>query len=209
MKNKSVLLSIVLSIVLSLMTVPLWAEQTAPPPRAPISERGASFDVALSGILMLRSNGDFNPNPSSWNSGMGVDLSVSHFFTKRLGLTIQSDFLNDSFLNFREYGVRGGAIARIRAGRKVEPFARAMFGYSRYREEKILPNQTNFSGFSYIVGGGMNFRLKGPLAAVGSLDFEGNPAIHNRVGSTTATTKTRLFRVGVGVKYTFGSIYHE
>lgn len=178
--------SILVLISLLSLAVSAWSQTSVPAP-ALSKVSSNSNDVAVSGIVLVRDNA---------NTGLGGDVALTHYFMKYLGFTGEADLLKSNYVELREYGFRGGPTFRLFPSSRFQPFARGLFGYSRYKETVTGPNRPYINGFSYILGGGTDIVLVGPLSARLSGDFEDDPSF---VGN-----KTRLLRFGFGLKYSFG-----
>jgi len=178
------------------LAVVSWAQQAVPVP-AITKAPGDSNDVAVSAIILARGGENFSNSPSDWHAGTGAEATITHYFTRHLGFTAETDLLKSNFVLFREYGFRGGPTFRLFLSPRFQPFGRALFGYSRYKETNTGPTRPYEQGFSYIVGGGSDIRIVGQIFARVSGDFEANPAF--------ADVKTHAIRVGIGLKYAFGN----
>ena len=167
------------------------AQATEPAP----SLAGTGFtnnQIALSPIVTVRHN------PLS--SGYGADGTVSHYFTRYLGFSADADvYRSDQWLQ-AGYGFRGGPTVRFRRASRLQPFARALFGYARLKEIQTGPTRPYIDGFSYVLGGGADVMLVGRFAARLAADFENDPG----VGRSNENLHNRLIRIGVGVSYHFG-----
>ena len=155
--------------------------------------RGGASDVSLNGIVFVR---------GGMNTGTGLDATVSHYFTKHFGIAADADILRSDFVNFREYGYRAGPTVRFNRIWRVQPFARSLFGYSRFKETNTGPQRPYVNGFSYLVGAGSDVRLAGPIYGRLAGDYEQNPDVHN---PQTRTAATRLLRFTMGFSYRFGA----
>ncbi len=167
------------------LAVVSWAQQSVPVPalsKAP----GDRNDAAVSAIILMRGGENF---------GKGAEATITHYFTRHLGFTGETDLLKSNFVEFREYGFRGGPTYRLLRWDRYQPFARALFGYSRFKETVTGPNRPYEEGLSYIVGGGADVRILGQIFARVSGDFEANPSFDGN--------KTRALRLGIGLKYAF------
>ncbi len=179
--------SILVLIPLLSLAVSAWAQTLLPAP-ALSKVSSNSNDLAVNGIVLVRDNA---------NTGSGGEVALTHFFMRHLGITSEADLLKSNFVGLREYGFRGGPTYRFFLSSRFQPFARGLFGYSRYKETITGPNEPYINGFSYILGGGSDVVLLGPLSARLSGDYEGNPSFNG--------IKTRMVRFGFGLKYSFGA----
>jgi hypothetical protein len=136
------------------------------------------------------------------NTGTGLDATVSHNFSKHYGIAADADILRSDFVNFREYGYRAGPTVRFNRISRVQPFARSLFGYSRFKETNTGPQRPYVNGFSFVAGAGADLRLVGPISARLAADYEQNPDIHN---PQTGTAAMRLLRFTMGFSYRFGA----
>ena len=74
---------------------------------------GDSNDAAVSGILLMRGGQNFSNSPSDWHAGDGAEATITHYFTRHLGFTGEADLMKSNFVEFREYGFRGGPTFRL------------------------------------------------------------------------------------------------
>ena len=193
-RGRAVKLTAAVLLVLLVFAGSMWA---AAPVNSFAADDTGRDDVALSAILMFRGGGDWSANPTNWNLGAGGDVSFGHFFNRHFGLMGEADYIQSTFLKYRGYGYRAGPILQLRRGRLIQPYLLGLGGYSRYKEVGLGPGNPYVSGASYIVGGGIDWRLSSLLSLRTGLDFEGN--------SSLATTKTRMFRFTAGLKITLPS----
>ena len=116
-------------------------------------------------------------------------------FTRHFGFSADADLLRSDYVQFREYGFRAGPTVRFFQTARMEPFARALIGYSRFKETITGPNEPYVSGVSYLVGMGDDVRLAGPVWARVAGDYEQN--------SSVGPKATRLLRISFGFTYKF------
>lgn len=134
------------------------------------------------------------------NTGTGLDAAVSHYFSKHFGVAADADLLRSDFVNFSEYGYRVGPTVRFNPAWRIQPFARSLFGYSRFRENNTGPQRPYVNGFSYLVGAGGDVWLAGPISARLAADYEQNPNVPD-----PRPAATRMLRFTMGLSYQFGS----
>jgi hypothetical protein len=175
---------------LSLAAVSNAAEKDVLPVPALSGSGNMNNEFSLSEITSVRHN--------PWSTGYGVDGTISHYFTRYLGFSADADVLRSDQNAMAAYGFRGGPTARFFRNSRVQPFARALFGYGRLKEVENGPHRPYVNGFSYLAGGGTDVRFLGPLNVRLAADFENDP------GNGKSVTNNRLLRFGVGLSYHFG-----
>jgi hypothetical protein len=183
-----------LLLLLVLVAAPLWAQYSSP--ATPPASGAAGRDEIAGGATMMFRGMDQSLNPSEWKLGGGGEISIARYFSKHFGLTAGADLLYTRYLNFWEYGYRAGPVIRFRPNRRVQPFVRAMGGFSRYKED--LTGGRYVNGGSFLAGGGIDWRLDGGLSLRTALDYEQNPV-------TPLFGKTRYLRFTLGFKYVLPS----
>jgi len=183
--------SALLSVVFLILAASAWGENATPPsPLAGASDN--SNEIAVSGAVMLR---------HELNTGTGVDAAITHYFVRNLGFTADADLMRSNYLDFREYGFRGGPTFRLLPERRLQFFAHGLFGYARFKDTGTGSARPYENGFSYVAGGGADVRVAGPISARMSGDFE-------HFTATGGANPTRLLRFGFGLKYSFGNHAH-
>jgi lipopolysaccharide transport system permease protein len=123
----------------------------------------------------------------------GAEESLSHYFTPHIGVSADVDVMKSSRDWFDAYGFRGGPTARFSKIGRLQPFARGLFGYGRYKATYTGPGPSHpyIGGFSFLAGGGSDVRLTGPFAARIAADYERYPS--------APTSPTQLLRLSVGL----------
>ena len=131
---------------------------------------GEDSDISLSGIVQVRP--DQTKSGLQIQLGTGMSATVSHYFTRHFGISADADFMRSDYVQFQGYGYRAGPTVRLNHVWRVEPFARALFGYSRYKETNTGPKLPYVSGLSFLAGGGGDLRLSGSIFARLAADYE-------------------------------------
>ncbi len=132
---------------------------------APVAPIGALYENDLNVNYMLVVK---NGVP---DLGNGVDLTSTHYFTQHLGAVAEAETLFVTQQERREYAVRMGPTYRFRAGDDVQPFVRFLAGFSTVRSTDSAPSRPPKYGGSFLLGGGLDIRLKGPLFARSTMDL--------------------------------------
>ena len=157
-----------------------------------------SVGIAVSPLASIHSEG---------SAGYGASAALSHYFTRRFGITADGEYLKADMYDLHEYGFRAGPTIRFYEKGRFQLFARGLAGYALVKAT-YTADQKPFRGpagsypydssFSFLVGGGTDLALKGPFSARLTGDFVDDGPTHN--------DKTRLIRFGVGLVYNFGVI---
>jgi hypothetical protein len=178
---------LLVAIATLLLTASSLAQPSGAPPASMSRPQVDDEEFAVSYLTFLRHD---------WNTGQGVEWTASHYFTKHLAFSADGEALNSTYSQFREYGLRGGPTLALFRVSRLQPFVRALAGFSHFRADYTGATQPYVNGFSYELGSGCDVRITGPVAARVAAGFEHDP---NVPGSTT-----RLLRLAVGLNYHFG-----
>lgn len=181
-----------LLLLIALFTLTMFSNAEEPNsqralPTPALSTSGEGNEMSVDGIVFVR---------GGMNMGDGMDASLTHYFTRHLGFTADADDLTSNFVLFHEYGFRGGPTYTLRPKSRFQPFGRALFGYSRFKEINNGPTRPYVGGLSYLAGVGTDVRVVGSMFTRFAADYENDPH--------TGIDTTRVFRMSVGVTYKFG-----
>jgi hypothetical protein len=130
--------------------------------------------------------------------GMGGELSGAHYLTDHVGLQMEGDYLRTDYLSFRNKGLRGGVIMRFHRDSGVQPYARALLGYSWVQDTMLLPTNAYHGSPSVLAGAGVDFRLLGSWYGKAGVDVQYDWGTGARVG-----------RGVVGLSYRFRGVWRD
>jgi hypothetical protein len=148
----------------------------------------------------------------------GFDVRGAWFFTKRVSIAGDYESTWDSsalgtfaFTNFGSIAVDSHLQDALFGPRiffstnwtdkhKLNPFGEAQFGVSHLNQKVTLQNQPSVSAsdsaFTWMLGGGVDYRLSSHFSARGNLDFLRTHFVHEGQSH---------LRLVLGIDYTFGS----
>jgi len=172
------------SLVLFLFAGTCFAQQPAPTLNEALNE--VSADLLI-------------PIKDQSHIGIGGQVTATHFFGDNVGLQLQGDYLTTDEYNLRDVGARIGPVVRFRSQQAIQPYVRALVGYSRVESSYLKQKSSLQNSGSVLVGGGLDF----PLSTGWS-----SGAWYGRVGADLEddwTATTRMGRVSVGVSYRFNA----
>jgi hypothetical protein len=157
-------------------------------PSPALADWVTASDVSASYVLPVKNLGlsDF---------GVGGELSASHYFTNHLGIQSEVDYLSTDYLNFRNRGARAGAIFRFRAGTGMQPYVRALVGYSWVQDSSLRPTNVYHGSPSVLGGGGVDFRVLGPFCGRAGVDVQYDWSTGARVGRGILGISYRFHRL--------------
>ncbi len=139
--------------------------------------------VSLSYMFVVKDGG--------LNSGMGAELSSSHYFTQHLGIVAETEAIQVHSYKFHEYAARLGGIYRFNVGKDFQPY---MVGSAGAANVSAL-----YWGKPHKVSGSMQFeagsdvRINGPIFA----RFAGNVV-------DDWNARTHFISATAGIAYHFG-----
>jgi opacity protein-like surface antigen len=178
-------------------------------PAAEHSENATQTTPALSNVpeevgISVTPLASFHTNA---DIGYGMNATLSHYFTRRFGISADGEYLKSNMYDLHEYAFRAGPTIRFAKIGRIQPFARGLAGYARVKAT-YTPDQLPFKGpagsypyddsFSFLIGAGVDVALAGPFSARVAGDFLDDLGTHN--------DKTRLLRLGAGIVYHFGGL---
>lgn len=193
---KSRLVVLVLVFVLSTLASAQQRPAKEALPAPALSNVPEEDEIAISPIVNLHSDG---------NAGYGTNATLSHYFTRRFGITADGEYLTSNLYDLHEYAFRVGPTVRFHEKGRVQPFARGLLGYARVKatytaDQKSIGGPISSYPYddsaSFLLGAGADIALMGPLSARVAGDFIDDLGTHN--------DKTRMLRLGVGIVYRFG-----
>jgi hypothetical protein len=114
--------------------------------------------------------------------GMGGELSASHFLTSRVAVQVEGDYLRTDYLVFRDRGVRAGAVLRFHRDGGIQPYVRALVGYSWVQDTSLPPANSYHGSPSLLSGTGIDFRLVGSWYGRAGVDVQYDWITGARVG---------------------------
>jgi hypothetical protein len=150
-----------------------------------IASSASASDVSANFVLPVKDTG-------LSHYGVGGELSASHFLTSHVAVQVEGDYLRTDYLVFRDRGVRAGAVLRFHRNAGIQPYARALVGYS-WAQDTSLPPANSYHGSPSLLGGaGVDFRLTGSWYGRAGVDVQYD-----------WTTGVKVGRGVVGVSYHF------
>jgi opacity protein-like surface antigen len=140
-------------ITLALLSVPMFAQEGAPP-KAEIFGGYQYTHIGSSSDLGTTSGQGFN----------GWDANATYNFAKFLG--VEGDFsgayTSISGVSTHIYTYTGGPVIGVELA-KIHPFAHVLFGGTDLTGSQSGAS-VSWNGFTTMVGGGVDYKLSGPLA---------------------------------------------
>jgi hypothetical protein len=157
--------------LLSVLSAGCLAQQPTPV----IAGSASTNDVSANFVLPVKDIG-------LSHYGMGGELSASHFLTGHIAVQVEGDYLRTDYLAFRDRGVRGGAIVRFHRDAGLQPYARALVGYSWVQDTSLSPVNSYHGSPSLLGGAGFDFRLGGSWYGRAGVDAQFDWITRARVG---------------------------
>jgi hypothetical protein len=169
--------------LVSVLSVACLAQQPTPV----IAGLASASDLSANFVLPVKDLG-------LSHYGMGGELSASHLLTSHVAVQVEGDYLRTDYLVFRDRGVRAGGVLRFRRNAGIQPYARALVGYSWVQDTSLPPANSYHGSPSLLGGAGLDFRLAGCWYGRAGVDVQYD-----------WITKAKVGRGVVGISYHFDS----